>query len=167
MKANVPAAGFRPVRRDQLRPERIHDTYQLTHKLAEPSVCKVCGAIYHAGRWQWGSPPGGAHEVTCPACARIRDHLPMGYVQLSGDYFAAHRDELLKLVRHREEKEKAEHPLARIMAIEDQADGGVLVTTTDSHLARSIGEALEHAHKGELEFHYNEGDNLLRVFWER
>jgi len=167
MKANVPSPGFRPVRRDQLRQERIHDTYKLTHKLAEPSVCKQCGAFYHAGRWQWGTPPAGAHEVVCPACARIRDHMPMGYVQLSGDYFATHRDELLRLVRHREEKEKAEHPLARIMAIEDQDDGSVLVTTTDSHLARDIGEALEHAHKGELEFHYNDADNLLRVFWQR
>jgi hypothetical protein len=53
------------------------------------------------------------------------------------------------------------------MAIEDQDDGSVLVTTTDSHLARDIGEALEHAHKGELEFHYNDADNLLRVFWQR
>ena len=42
-----------------------------------------------------------------------------------------------------------------------------MVTTTDIHLARGIGEALEHAYQGELEFHYNEGENLLRVHWAR
>jgi hypothetical protein len=48
------------------------------------------------------------------------------------------------------------------------ADGaGVLVTTTDAHLARRMGDALHDAYKGELEYHYNPEDNLLRVLWSR
>lgn len=166
MKASFPSAGFRPVRHDQLRPERIHDTYKLTHKLAEPTVCKDCGAVYQQGRWQWAARPTGAQEVTCPACQRMRDHYPAGYVVIEGPYFTAHRTELMNLLRHREEREKAEHPLARIMAIEETAEG-VVVTTTDLHLARDLGEALHHAHKGELDFHYNEDEQLLRVHWRR
>ena len=166
MTARTPAPGFRPVRHDQLRPERVHDTYKLRGKLAEPSVCPGCGAVYHAGRWQWGSRPAGAAEVTCPACHRAHDKYPAGFVHVGGPYFAAHRDELVHLMRNREEKEKAEHPLARIMTVEDE-NGGLLVTTTDMHLARDLGEALHHAHQGELEFHYNEGENLLRVHWQR
>jgi len=166
MSTSVPVPGFRPVRRDELRPERIHDTYKLTHKLPEPAVCPGCGAVYHAGRWQWLARPAGAGEVMCPACHRIKDCFPAGFVHVGGKYFAAHRDELLHLLRHHEEKEKAEHPLARIMAIDDEA-GGILVTTTDMHLARDLGEALHHAHQGELEYHYNEGENLLRVHWQR
>jgi hypothetical protein len=69
-------------------------------------------------------------------------------------------------VRNREAAEKAEHPLQRIMAVEDSADG-VLVTTTDTHLARGIGEAVHAAFKGELEFKYNKEENLLRVQWTR
>ncbi|MBU1236049.1 MAG: ATPase [Gammaproteobacteria bacterium] len=160
------ATGFRPVRRNELRPERIHDTYKLTRKLAEPAVCGGCGAVYHMGRWQWGPHPDNATKVTCPACARVHDRVPVGFVHVGGEYFAAHRDELLRLLRHHEEREKAQHALARIMAIEDEP-GGVLVTTTDMHLARDLGEALHHAHQGELEFHYNEGENLLRVHWRR
>lgn len=166
MSTSDPGLGFRPVRHNELRPERIHDTYKLTHKLSEPAVCRGCGVVYRAGRWQWAIRPAGAVEVTCPACHRIKDHFPSGFVHIGGDYFAAHRDELLRLVRHHEEKERSEHPLARIMAVEDEA-GGVLVTTTDIHLARDLGEALHHAHQGELEYHYNEGENLLRVHWRR
>lgn len=166
MKTTVPAAGLRPVRHDQLRPERIHDTYKLRGKLAEPTVCPGCGAVFHDGRWQWITRPAGAREVACPACQRIKDRFPAGFVEIGGPYFTAHRNELLKLLRHREEKEKGEHPLARIIAVEDAAEG-VLVTTTDIHLARDLGAALHHAHQGELEFHYNEGENLLRVYWRR
>ena len=43
----------------------------------------------------------------------------------------------------------------------------LLVTTTDPHLARRIGEALHHAYKGELDYHYNKEEKLLRVVWRR
>jgi len=166
MRTSIPTAGFRPIRHDQLRPERVHDTYQLRGKLHEPTVCPECGAVFHQGRWQWIDRPAGAHETTCPACHRLRDHFPAGYVVIGGPYFAAHRDELMKLLRHHADKEKAEHPLARIIAVEDTAEGA-LVTTTDIHLARDLGAALHHAHQGTLEFHYNEGEALLRVHWQR
>lgn len=166
MKTAVPTAGFKPVRHDQLRPERVHDTYKQRGKLPEPAVCTECGAVFHAGRWQWAERPANAQGVTCPACQRIQDRYPAGYVEIGGSYFAAHRDELMNLLRHREEREKGEHPLARIISIEEAGDG-ILATTTDIHLARGLGEALHHAHQGELEFHYNEGENLLRVHWRR
>jgi hypothetical protein len=56
--------------------------------------------------------------------------------------------------------------MQRIMAI--AAEGrGVRVSTTDTHLARRIGDALRDAYKGELEYRYNKEDNLLRVLWSR
>ena len=166
MNSQSANSGFHPVRRDQLRQERVHDTYKLQQKLPEPAVCMDCGAVYHAGRWQWTARPTGAHEVVCAACHRIRDRFPAGFVEVGGSFFAEHKAEFLSLLRRHEEKEKAEHPLARIMAIEDNA-AGVLVTTTDIHLARDLGEALHHAYQGDLEFHYNTAENLLRVHWRR
>jgi len=164
MRSDLP--GFQPVRRDQLRPERVHDTYKLQKKLAEPTVCSECGAVYHAGRWAWGAPSGGAEQVVCPACQRIRDDYPAGYVEVGGEFFAAHREEIISLFRHHEGREKGEHPLARIMTIADTPTG-VLITTTDLHLARELGEALHHAYQGDLAFHYNEAENRLRVHWQR
>jgi hypothetical protein len=52
------------------------------------------------------------------------------------------------------------------MDIEDE-DGAVHVTTTSIHLARRIGEAVQHAYRGELDFHYNDEEKLLRVHWRR
>jgi NMD protein affecting ribosome stability and mRNA decay len=158
--------GWRPLRRDELRQELVHDSYKTKRKLAEPTRCPDCGAVYRDGRWTWGAASAGADEARCPACHRVRDRFPAGYVTLSGEFVGSHRDEVLHLVRNREAAEKAEHPLQRIMAVEDSADG-VLVTTTDTHLARSIGEAVHAAFKGELEFKYNKEENLLRVQWTR
>jgi hypothetical protein len=94
MNAKTIPPGFRPMRRDQLREEREHDSYKLQHKLPEPAVCAECGAFFHAGRWQWGEHPSGASEVVCPACHRIRDRFPAGFVYVGGPYFIDHRDEL-------------------------------------------------------------------------
>lgn len=158
---------FHPVRHDRLIQQARHDTYQVKHKLPEPTVCPKCGAVFHDGHWQWlTKPTAEAHEEMCPACHRIHDDFPAGYVTVSGPYFTDHREELLHLARNEETRAKAEHPLKRIMKIEDQ-EGGILITTTDIHLARGIGEALHHAYQGELEYHYNEQENLLRVVWER
>ena len=160
------APGFHPVRRDRLLQEETPDAYKLRGKLAEPSVCPQCGAVFHAGRWVWGDAPEGAHPDTCPACHRINDGYPAGYVRLAGAFFASHRDEILNLVRHEEQRERQAHPLKRIMAFDDQTDA-LLITTTDVHLARSIGEAVHRAYQGELEFHLKPDENLLRVDWMR
>lgn len=162
-------SGFQPVRRDQLRQEREHDSYRQQGKPSEPAACPECGASFHAGRWQWGEKPEHAAALLCPACQRIRDDFPAGFVDVGGAFFVEHRLEILSLIQHHMQKERAEHPLARIMGINENAngDGGVLITTTDLHLARDIGDALHKAYHGELEFHYNEAEKLLRVHWRR
>lgn len=165
MKLNyVPPAGFHPIGRGHMLDEKVHDTYKLSHKLPEPSVCPGCGAVFTRGGWRWGEAPSDAHQETCPACHRIADHYPAGYVLLQGGILSAKRAEVLKLIRAQESREKAEHALQRIMDIQEQGDRWE-VTTTDIHLARRIGEALHGAYHGELELHYNPQENLLRVNW--
>ncbi|MEN8181671.1 MAG: BCAM0308 family protein [Myxococcota bacterium] len=153
-------------RRDRLIREREHDTYKVRSKLPDPTACPECGAMYRDGRWRWGAPPVGAHETLCPACHRIRDDYPAGYLALSGDFLGKHRTEILGLARNVEDREKQEHPLKRIMRIEEE-EGKLMVTTTNPGLARAIGEALYDAYRGELEYHYTDEGNVLRVRWER
>ena len=152
-------------RHDNLFQEHVHDAYKAKGKLPEPSVCSQCGAVYHQGRWQWLPAPKNAHVQMCPACHRIHDQYPAGFLMMKGEFFQAHRDEIMQLLHRLEQHERAEHPLKRIVAVEDKADE-TLVTTTDIHLARGMGEALHHAYQGELEYHYNPEQNLLRVHWE-
>ncbi len=143
-----------------------HDTYKLTGKIKEPAVCPQCGVVFHKGRWTWEPRPAQAHEAACPACHRINDKYPKGMLTLKGPYFAANREEILNLARNEETREKKEHPLARIMAIEERPEGTV-ITTTDTHLPRCIGEALHHAYHGEFALHYDEGEQFVRVHWTR
>lgn len=158
--------GFRMLRRTQLLEGLGNDSYKAKGKLPSATRCPVCGASFHAGRWTWDAAPDGAHEQLCPACQRIEDKFPAGYVTLEGEFFHEHREEILRLARNCEEKEKAAHPLQRIMAIEDGAEG-VLVTTTDVHLARNIAEHVHDACKGSLVVHYSKEENLLRANWKR
>ena len=65
-----------------------------------------------------------------------------------------------------EAREKAEHALKRIMAVQHE-NGKILITTTDMHLARTIGDALCHAYEGEVDYEYTDEANILRVSWER
>ena len=170
MSQRTSSVGYRPVRRDQLRQDSEHDSYRLAKKPAEPAVCPDCGAIFHAGRWQWGARAEAAGEVLCPACHRIRDKLPAGFLHVSGDFFVEHRDEILGLLDHHAKKAVAEHALARVIGIASASDGdgdGMVLTTTDIHLARDLGEALHAAYRGGLEFLYNDAENLLRVHWWR
>lgn len=160
------APGRQPTYRSKLFPERVHDSYKSSMKLPSPTLCPECGAVFSDGRWQWQPRPETAHRELCPACHRIQDHFPSGYVKLDGEFLAQHHAELVDLIRNVEKREKPEHPLQRIMDIVDE-DGGVLVTTTDIHLAHGIGEALHHAYKGSLDSHYSPAEKLLRVRWSR
>lgn len=154
-----------PERRDRLIQERVHDPYEARLKMADPAVCPQCGAVYENGRWRWGLRPVTAEETVCQACRRIADHCPAGILTLGGAVVQAHRDEVMAIIQHQHEQERAEHPLNRIMGIRDTEDGGMEVTTTDLHLPRRIGEALHHAHHGDLTMHYDEGECFTRVHW--
>jgi hypothetical protein len=154
-------------RRDRLIHEHVHDPYKTKHKLPEPTVCPECNAVFKGRRWQWADTlPLDAHKVTCQACHRTKDNYPAGIVTLTGTFIPEHKAELISLARHQEAKARAEHPLERIMRIEEHPDR-VVITTTDIHLPRRIGEALHRACKGELEKHYDEEGYFARVNWRR
>jgi NMD protein affecting ribosome stability and mRNA decay len=153
-------------RQDRLIREWVHDPYQSKHKLPDPTACPQCGAVFHRGRWTWLTRPKVAHEELCPACRRVRDKYPAGFLSLHGAFLDQHQEEILNLTRNEEKAETAEHPLHRIMQIEMQ-DDGILITTTDIHLPRRIGEAVYRAYQGELDFHYVEEGSILRLYWKR
>jgi len=153
-------------RMDRLIKEERHDPYQEKGKLPEPTVCRECGAVYIEGRWSWWEAAAKSHAILCPACQRIKDGFPAGYLEIKGTFFDSHREELDNLIRNIEKHEKAAHPMERIMAISGP-EGHTLITTTGIHLARRLGEALHHAYQGELDFTYSDGSKIIRLTWSR
>lgn len=166
MKSRQRSETVRPARWDKLDSNPIHDNYRPTAKFHEPTACEVCGAVYVNGRWSWAAVPDDADRVTCPACRRIHDQMPAGQVELSGTFLHEHQEEIMALIRHHEAKMKSEHPMERIMAVTTREDG-VTVTTTGSHLARDIGEALKRAFQGHMEMGSATAESMLRVIWSR
>ena len=156
----------RPLRHEQRIPPRNEDPYRLDAKLADPVECPTCQATYHEGRWTWHRHPGRVAQVKCPACRRIEDNVPAARVELGGAWFLDHRTDVLDRVLAVEARERTRHPMQRIVSMRD-ADGGVLVTTTDPHLARAIATALHDAFKGEAEMHYPAGGGVPFARWTR
>jgi NMD protein affecting ribosome stability and mRNA decay len=154
-------------RRDRLIKEQVHDPYMTRRKPPEPTVCPECGVVFQQGRWQWSAAVrGGTHEELCPACQRIRDKVPAGILSLSGAFLEDHQEEIINLVRNKVDSEKAQHPMKRLMNIEPHA-GGMVITFTDTHLPRGVGEAIQRAYEGELEIQYTEEAGIVRVNWSR
>lgn len=153
-------------RRDRLVKDKRHDTYRERKKRTEPTVCSDCGAVFVGGRWTWNEPPEGAEKESCPACLRIADDFPAGYVELKGHFFNQRREEIMNLVSNEEKLEKGEHPMERIMKIIQQ-DDATLITTTGVHIARRLGEAVARAYQGDLSFTYGDNEKSIRVEWVR
>jgi hypothetical protein len=164
MKNGKPA--FSPGRKEQRMAPRREDSYKATAKLPDPARCDRCGAAYLKGNWTWQAAPRDAQLRTCPACQRIEANQPAGYLTLKGPFFAAHREEILQLVASREAHARSEHPMQRLIGVESIL-GGVRVTTTDPHLARGLGTAIQNAFQGDLDLDFGPGENLARAAWKR
>ena len=154
-------------RRDSIVPEKGLDTYQRLAKLPEPAVCPECEAVFHKGRWTWmDEPPPNAAIVLCPACERCRDSYPAGFLTLSGKFLQERYDSVMSTIENEAAQETGEHPMHRI--IDRQREGeDVIITTTDIHLPRRLGEAVRRAFGGELEYRYVDDDQILRASWRR
>jgi NMD protein affecting ribosome stability and mRNA decay len=129
-------------------------------------VCSNCGAIYSNGRWSWKEIINTFKETTCPACKRINDNYPAGFVEIKGRFYSEHEKEISNLIMNMEKLERKERPLERIMKFKPEKSKATL-TTTGIHIARRIGEALSRSYQGNFSFRYLDGEKIIRVFWDR
>jgi len=74
------------------------------------------------------------------------------------------KGQIIGLVHNEEAAERAEHPMNRVISVDDEEDR-VTVRTTDIHLPRRIGEALKRAYHGRLDMHFDDDGYFTRVDW--
>ena len=171
VEAKLTVKNYRPTRRqirgNPLLRERVHDPYRADEKLHDATGCPQCGARFRNGRWTWPTSKAGEfRQQLCPACRRINDDYPAGEVILSGSFLKEHRDEVLATVNNIAEAEKGQHPLNRIMSIDEDNDT-ITVLTTDIHLPHRIAHAVEAAWGGTFTTHYDREGYFARVQWRR
>lgn len=136
--------------------------------------CTRCGAVYNGRRWI--SKPNDEtvgkytkkemQQVVCPGCSRMERQQVEGIVSLRGNFFDVHRDEIWNVVKRVARNKEQRNVSSRILNVADD-NGGLVIETTDEHLAERMGKELQKAFKGNLEMKWQEGAALVRVSWER
>ena len=151
---------------------RQEDPYQPAEG-QEAAVCTQCHALYRSKRWSLDAllyarlaGTDKVREVVCPTCRKIKDHFPEGVLTLSGEFFAQHREEIVKLLE-KEAGRVAQRSVAdRIMQMIPEG-GKLVVETTSEKMAQHLGRAVYKAYKGELHFRWGEVERFVRVYWSR
>jgi len=151
------------------------DPYLLKIGPRDMAVCTGCGAVYHNKRWTLGkegepAAAGGAAakriKVLCPACQKIRDRFAGGYVTLHGEFLRDHKEEILNLIKNKEERARHINPLERIIEINEKA-GTIEITTTTDKFAQRLGRILNKAFSGHVEYKWSDDIKVARVIWTR
>jgi NMD protein affecting ribosome stability and mRNA decay len=151
---------------------RAEDPYELLEG-QEAAICTQCRALYQSKRWFFDEKlsaslagAGTVREVVCPTCRKINDHYAEGILSLSGEFYSAHTEEIVKLLQNEAARVGARSVQDRIIRMAPEGDKLVVETTTDK-LAQHLGRAVYKAYKGDLKFHWGEVDRFVRVSWNR
>ena len=165
-----------PIKRGQARSgprPKLSDPYLTRKAYSEPTICPVCGLVYHNKRWTKDdhllhSIKEVAEKHKCPSCRKIEDRFAMGVVFISSesDFIKKHKSEINNLIRNEEKREFIRNPLDRIMSLKEKGNE-FTVQTTSENLAIAIGKALHRAYNGEVKFSFSRENKQARVYWKR
>ena len=143
--------------------------------ISEPAICRSCGAIYANRRWTAAQNIASnknqdrrtAQMTVCPACKQAADGEPRGFVYLDGGFLVGHRKEIEKLMLNEAKRAGEDNPLARILELKEGNGHKLTVTTTTEHLAQRLGNAVEKAFGGDVQYNFSHENKLARVSWQR
>lgn len=162
--------GPRIIRKKAIDTEK--DPYLLKLSPNDMAVCRKCAAVYHDKRWSLSKTAAAKAatkkrvDVLCPACQKIKEKFAGGFVTIQGDFVGEHKEEILNLVRNKEQRAMHFNPLDRIIEIKQKRDVIEVSTTTDK-LAQRLGQMLKKSFCGEVEYKWSSDTKLARVVWTR
>lgn len=93
-------------------------------------------------------------------------HMANGIVDVRGEFYRAHRDEIMHLIDLTVENVRSTHPFEGILSREEERDALVLEVTS-AKLAERLGKMLNRVYGGHTEFAMMHDTGQARVFWER
>jgi hypothetical protein len=107
-------------------------------------------------------------EGKAPSTRMQEEKLCDGILHLSGDFFMAHKQEILNTL-HNVAKIAEEHdPLNRIESVEEIEPGKVTVYTIKNQLASRMGKKIDESFKGgELKIHWMKDDKPVEIWWHK
>ena len=147
----------------------VNDPY-LSEEGLKKSMCRVCHLVYQKKRWvrNENNPNDQSIQLTlCPACQKIKDHYPEGYLTLKGgEYLDQHKDEIFQIIRNEASRVEMKNPLRRIIDFKKEDDTW-LITTTDEKLVQHLAREIHKAHSGKVEYHFGQQNKIARVYWSR
>jgi NMD protein affecting ribosome stability and mRNA decay len=165
----------RPGRAVRIRRNLLESTDPYLPRLdpGEVAACSECHALYQRRHWFFDADAyfretmqPTTRMVVCPACQKIRDRYAEGKVTLQPSAFlTTHKDEILRLIHNEEERAKGINPLERIVEI-SEAEGALVVTTTNEKLAQRIGRTLKSTYQGHTTYQWSD-PKFLSVEWQR
>lgn len=148
------------------------DPYLQKISPGDMAVCKRCAAVYHNKRWSLDkklktrSTGKRKIEVLCPACQKIKERFAEGFVTIKGGFVKEHKEEIINLIRNKEQRAMHNNPLDRIIEIKEKR-GSIEVATTTDKLAQRLGQVIKKAFSGEVEYKWSSDTKLTRVVWTR
>lgn len=155
------------VYRKDMKP-RLDDPYRAQKKHPKNTKCPNCGLMFQKGAWRLAKaqPLGAMHWKLCPACLQTRHSFAGGELKLSGSFLAEHHGEILNRIENVARGVVKEHPLERIMKMEERNDE-IVIFVTSEHLAARLGKAIHSDFKGELVLKYARDDKYAVAHWRR
>lgn len=158
------------------RVDHIAGSHRTPRSPLEPAKCKICGALYTKRRWVSANTVQDVNEqlqlreyktVICPACEQMKNKTAAGFLYLEGAFLNDHREEIERLLKNEAERAAGDNPLARIMSLETNEKGQLIIKTTTEHLAARLGKAVEKAFCGNVRYDFSHENKLSRVYWKR
>lgn len=139
-------------------------------RLAEPSVCERCGAVFSRRLWRQDRKLTGAlldraEWVRCAACAQTAREVGFGRVVMRGAFALANEDAIRRRVANVASRAARRQPERRISVI-DRHDDLIEVITTSQKLAHRIVHELKKVFRGRATYAWSD-DGTLFATWER
>lgn len=154
-----------------IRPRQGRDTQEFGPGKPDYLVCPLCSAVYGDKSWRANfAAVRGVREdkrivfMRCPACEMIREGKFEGEVIMQG-VPAKRAEEVLNRIRNVGERAYQRDPMDRIISL-SRRGSRIVVTTTENQLALRIGRAIKKLLRGDLDIHWSDDEDIVRIRWK-